>query len=78
MIMGFGIYHLRYKLDVSMVYICATIGVFYMISKYFEIIIYHLDEWVFLFMIFFGFALIAINYRIFDTINLEIKKAQHD
>eukprot|EP01047_Picozoa_sp_COSAG01_P013320 COSAG01_NODE_621_length_14780_cov_1056.278591_15_plen_239_part_00 len=78
MVLGAGIYHLRYKLDIPMVYTSAAIGIIYIISKYVEIIAYNFNEGVFILMIFFGFGLIAINYYVFDKINLEIKKVRHE
>ena len=61
-----------------MVYICAAISAFYIISKYFEIMIYNFADDVFILMILFGFGLIALNHYAFEKINLEIKKVRHD
>ena len=79
MVLGAGIYHLRYKLDVPMVYTSVAIGLIYIISKYFEIFVNNYYAEGFLLMItFFGIGLIAINYYVINKINLEIKKARHE
>ena len=56
MVLGAGIYHLRYKLDVPMVYTSAAVGIIYIISKFVEIIAYNFNEGVFILMIFLGLA----------------------
>ena len=61
-----------------MVYISVVISIFYIISKYIEIIVYNFNEGVLLLMILLGFGLVAINYFIFDKINLEIKRASNE
>ena len=78
MVLGAGIYHLRYKLDVPMVYTSAAVGIIYIISKFVEIIAYNFNEGGIYTNDLFGFGLIAINYYVFDKINLEIKKARHE
>ena len=66
-ILGKGIYHLRKKLDVPMVYICAAISTIYIISKYFEIVIFkfiYYGNYVFpvlILTILFSFGLLALN-----------------
>ena len=78
MLLGTGMYHLRYKLDVPMVYISTIFGIIYIIARYIKIIVYNFSSGILIQMIFFGFVLIAINYFIVEKINMEIKKARHE